>query len=215
MKRLRIALFACAISCACAETPTDDAIRLYAEGKFPEAKAALDHIVAVDPRNAVACYYLGMTFRYGSGSQALTEAASWFAKAVALAPNNSAYLGEYGGVCLLIAEHDHSFFQAIRGRDAMKKVLELNPDSLKARDALMRFYAQAPWPLGSNSRALAQAEEIGRRDPAQGLSACLRLAMIFENKDDRSAARAAWNAALGLDPANSAARAAIARLKTL
>jgi hypothetical protein len=106
-------------------------------------------------------------------------------------------------------------FYALRGRDAMKRTIALDPGQLEARADLMEFYARAPWPLGSSSRALGQADEIGRRDRVRGVRAELRLAQLFEQKDDRSDARDACKAALELDPADAAAAAALARLGTL
>jgi len=212
MKCRTLAIFACTISCLSAETATDCAIRLYDTGRITEAESALQKIVAADPGNSAAFFYLGMAFRYGNGGHTLRQAESIFQKSVSLAPNNPAYLGEYGGACLLIADHEHSILYAIRGRDALEKVLTINPDSLKARDALMLFYSQAPWPLGRASRALAQAAEISRRDSSRGVQAYLRLVEIFERKEDFSAARDACKAALRFDPANPAAIAASARL---
>jgi tetratricopeptide (TPR) repeat protein len=64
---------------------------------------------------------------------------------------------------------------ANRGRDAMIRSLELNPDNLQAREGLMQFYSQAPWPVGSTSKAYAQAEEIRKRDPIRGLTSLITL----------------------------------------
>jgi cytochrome c-type biogenesis protein CcmH/NrfG len=94
----------------------------------------------------------------------------------------------------------------------MQKAIQLNPDDLDAREGLMRYYAQAPWPLGSNDQAKVQAGEIARRNPARGVREWIRLGRIFEKEGDTDAARAAYTAALQIDPKNDQALQASARL---
>ena len=210
--RLRlVAAFACGLALARAETATG-AIGLYHAKHYPEAEAALEKVVAAEPRNAAACYYLGLSFRQAGPGQNLDQAASWLERAAGLEPRNAAYAEDYGLACLLLAERERSLRYALRGRDALKQAIALNPDQLNARSSLMEFYARAPWPWGSSAAALAQAEEIARRDPSRGLRACLRLAPMLEKSGPRSAARAAWQDALKLEPGNAAAVAALARL---
>jgi tetratricopeptide (TPR) repeat protein len=164
------------------------------------------------PPNAAACYYLGMTLRHRGDDQALDAALPWLEKAVTLAPENSTYMGDYGGTCFQLADKHHSFSFATRGRNAMEKAIGLDPDNLDARNGLMQFYARAPWPLGSRARANEQAEEIARRDPPRGAHAYLILGRSFEKAGDRAAARDAYAAALKLDAANPEATAGVARL---
>lgn len=204
--------FACALSCAHADTATDAAIALYSSRHYGEAQASFEKIATSNPQNAAACYYLGMIYQHRGGDRALNHSVAWLERAVKLAPDNANYLADYGGTCLLIADIERSFTYATRGRDAMEKAIVMDPNNLDARDGLMKFYAKAPWPLEDSSRALTQAKEIGRRNSARGLSACLRIAQIFEKNGDRSAAREACEAALKLDPANKTALAALARL---
>jgi tetratricopeptide (TPR) repeat protein len=206
------AVFACAYSNGSAETVTEAAIALYTARHYPEAEAVLEKIVAADPQNAAACYYLGMALRHRNTDHALGDAVVWLEKAVALARDNAAYVADYGETCFLIADQERSPLFATRGRDALKTAIALNPGLLGARASLMEFYARAPWPLGGSSAALAQAVEISQRDSARGLCAYLRLAEIFEKKDDRRAGRTACQGALKLDPNNATAAAALARL---
>jgi len=51
--------FACVLSYAHAETAIEAAIGLYVAKHYPEAEAALKKVIAADPKNAAACYYLG------------------------------------------------------------------------------------------------------------------------------------------------------------
>jgi cytochrome c-type biogenesis protein CcmH/NrfG len=169
--------------------------------------------VAADPANAAACYHLGMAIRHRGDGRSLDDAVVWLGKAVALAPDDETYLADYGGTCLELADKNRSFDFAIRGRDAMEKAIRLNPGDLDAREGLMRFYAQAPWPLGSDSLARIQAGEIGRRNPVRGLRAWIRLGRIHERAGDTGEAREAYTAALKIDPKNAQALQALARLR--
>ncbi len=217
MRRLApfsLVCMALALSWARARTPTEAAVELFDNGRYPEAAASLSRIVAADPGNAAACFYLGLSIERGPGGRNYEDARPWLGRAASLAPNNAEYVGEYGGACLHIAERDCSILCAIRGRDALKRVLVLNPDSLKARDGLMQFYARAPWPLGSSSRAFEQAGEIARRDRNLGVRAYLNLEGIFEDRGSRTDARKACRAAIELDPASADARSALGRLGT-
>ena len=152
-----------------------DAIAFYDAKKYPEAGAALEKITAAEPKNAAAAYYYGMTLRRRGDNTALDDAVPWLAKAAELEPNNATYLADYGGSAMQLADKTRSLSGANRGRDAMIRAIELNPENLQAREGLMQFYSQAPWPVGSTSKAYAQAEEILKRDPIRGLTALITL----------------------------------------
>jgi tetratricopeptide (TPR) repeat protein len=195
-----------------ADPALDAAIGLYQNKQYPAAQVALAKIAMAASPSPEACYYLGMTLRHRGDDQALDAALPWLEKAVALAPANALYLGDLGGTCLQLADKHHSFTFATRGRNAMEKAILLDPNNLDARNGLMQFYARAPWPLGSQSRANLQAAEIARRDPARGVHAFLVLGRSFEKAGDRAAARDAYASALRLDAANREAAAGVARL---
>jgi len=196
-----------------ADPALDAAVALYRAKQYPAAQAALEKIAGSAPPNAAACYYLGMTLRHRGDEPALEAALPWLEKAVSLAPDNGAYAGDYGGTCLQLADKRRSLSLATRGRNAMEKAIRLDPDNLDARDGLMQFYARAPWPLGSKSRARALAEELARRNPALGLREFLRLGRVFEKAGDARDARDAYAAAARLDGANPDAAAGLARLR--
>ena len=165
------------VSAAAFGAPLDDGIALYRAKRYGAARAALERVVAADAGNAAACYYLGMTLESGPGPKDAAEAVTWLARAVELSPGNDSYLAEYGGASLELARRTRSYTACVNGRDAMLKAIQLNPDDLDARDGLMQFYARAPWPLGSRSRAYEQAREIRQRDPLRGILATLGLEM--------------------------------------
>jgi tetratricopeptide (TPR) repeat protein len=158
------ASFALLLAGSALATPLDDAIALYKEKKLPEARAALETITTAEPQNAEACYYLGLTLLRTRDPKLLESAVDWFKKAVDLQPDNTTYLFEYGGNSLTLASKSRSLGAANRGRDALEKVVKLDPAHLSAHEALYQFYKEAPWPIGSSSKANAHLEEIRKRD---------------------------------------------------
>ena len=161
--------------------PLDEAVALFRAKRYAEAEPQFERVVAADPNNATACYYLGMTLRERGQSKDLESAMTWLKKAVELEPNNADYLADYGGTALLFAEKHRSLGAAVRGRDAIEKALRLDPDDTDTRQVLFEFYMQAPWPLGSTAKAAAQLEEIRRHDPVR--AEALRVRVKTDSKD--------------------------------
>lgn len=175
--------------------PIDDAVGLYNQQKWAEAKAILAPLVSSDPKNAKACYYLGMAFLKAGGPAALDTSREMLGRSITLAPDNAAYLADYAGVCLLLADRDNSLSLALEGRDTMIKAIARNPADLEARDGLMEFYAKAPWPIGDAGKAMEQASEIAKRDPKRGLAAYHAVARILERAGRHEESVAATEAA--------------------
>jgi cytochrome c-type biogenesis protein CcmH/NrfG len=203
-------LLACGLAVAAlrAASPVDDALALSAAKRYPEAQAALEKIVAGDPQNAAACHALGMVLRKRADREAFEQAVNWLAKAAELEPNNAAYLADYGGTSMELAGRirSDSLTRAIgfatKGRDAMEKSLSLAPENIEARIGLFQFYSQAPWPIGSGSKAKTQLEEIRKRQPATAL--ILELPAMVAAKDYAGAFKAC-DSLLAKDPANYSA----------
>ncbi|HEX3728706.1 MAG TPA: hypothetical protein VHV47_02800 [Opitutaceae bacterium] len=213
MRRLAAALLLAVFAGSLrAEPALDQAVALYRHKEYPAARAALEKILNAGHKSAAACYYYGMTLSQGPDTGALEEAVPWLEQAVTLEPENPTYQGDYGGICFEIADRRRSLSYASRGRKAMLRAIALDPNDLDAREGLMRFFAEAPWPVGSESRAREQAEEIARRNPGRTVSTYLVLGRSFEKADNRDAAREAYRRVLRLEPGNAAAAAALGRL---
>ncbi len=169
MRLLQLCAFlALAHLLAAAEAPSADfqaAMDLYKTQRYPEARPLFAKVVAAEPNNAAAAFYLGRCIEPRNDKDALPEALKWYEKAVELEPNNATYLARYGGASMELAGRTTSITLATRGRDAMEKAIKLNPDDLDAREGLFQFYERAPWPIGSSSKAAAQLEEIRKRNP--------------------------------------------------
>ncbi|HEX2853124.1 MAG TPA: tetratricopeptide repeat protein [Opitutaceae bacterium] len=182
-----------------AGTPFEDAVALYQEKKYPDARAAFEKIVAAEPNNAAACHYLGLTLLRRGDAAALGESVKWMEKAAAIEPGNATYLADFGGTSMQLAGRTRSIGAATKGRDAMEKSLTLDPNNLDAREGLWRFYTEAPWPLGSSGKAAKQLEEIGKRDPDR---ATVMLVLTKANAKDYAAAFKLCEDILAKNPAN-------------
>jgi tetratricopeptide (TPR) repeat protein len=155
---------------------SDAGIRLFEDQRYPEARSALEAAVAENPRDSRAAAYLGRVFFEEND---LDRAVEWLEKAAALDPtsaHNVYWLGRAWGV------------QAIRGnmlvrarlagkiRRAFSRAVELAPDNVDARTALLEFYLRAPGFLGGSfAKARGEVEEIRRRDPLRGHRAMGRI----------------------------------------
>ncbi len=179
-------------------SPLSEGMELYKQKRFGEAKAVLEPLAGAPAPDPLACYYLAMTLEDMGGPRALDQAQVLLDRATKLAPDNEAILSEYGGVCLLLADRDSSLTMAMAGRNAMVRAISENPADLDAREGLMSFYAQAPWPLGDADKALDQASEIAKREPKRGLAAYRKIAGIFQKAGKTSRAESAQLAAQNL-----------------
>jgi len=161
--------------------PLDDAIALYKEKKYPDARAALEQIIAAEPTNAAAAYYLGMTLLRRGDAKAFPDGVPWLEKAATLEPTNARYLADYGGASMQLAGQVTSLSAATKGRDAMEKSLKIDPTNLDAREGLYQFYTKAPWPLGSSSKAQIQLDGIRKLNPDRATT--LSVMLKVEDKD--------------------------------
>lgn len=151
------------------------AARLYRAQDYAAAAAALAPVIAREPGNAEAQHLMGMCLRQRGDPQARDAAKPWLEQAAALAPDNPEFVADLAGNCLELADLHWSYGLAVRGRDLMEKALQLDPNDVGGREGLMRFYREAPWPLGDKAKAEAQAAEILRRDPRRGALAAIYL----------------------------------------
>ncbi len=199
LRLIRTACVALFLAETALATPLDDAIALYNDRKIPEARAALETITTAEPKNAEACYYLGLTLLRTRDPKLLETSVDWFKKAVDLQPENKAYLFEYGGNSLNLSGKTRSISTANRGRDALEKLLTLDPAHLDAHEALYQFYDQAPWPIGSSSKAKTHLEEIRKHDPDRASILAITTKTNSKNYDE---AFALCDEALASNPDN-------------
>lgn len=146
-----------------------EALDLYKSKQYPEARFAFQQLTADEPANPKYRYFLGMIALRRSDYD---EAISQLEQATELAPDNSDYFAELGNAYGSASRKAGVLSQislAKKCRFALEKAVELNPDSLDARNGLISYYRQAPGFLGGGMpKAYAQAEEIRKRDPIRG-----------------------------------------------
>jgi cytochrome c-type biogenesis protein CcmH/NrfG len=153
-----------------ADAPLAAAQKLIADRQWSQAQAALEQIVTANPKHAAAQFELGKLLARRNDAAALEDALVHLASATELAPDNEHYLALYGGTSLQAAgvfqakSFTHALGAASKGRAALEKALTMNPDDVDAREWLYQYYAHAPWPIGSSSKAKAQLAEIRKRD---------------------------------------------------
>lgn len=152
-----------------------EAVRAYESGDYATARAAFERLVAAEPENAAAHYYLGQIVRQLGNAAALEAAIPRLERAVALAPDNAEYHADLGGVLLQLAQKKRSLLMARRGRNELEETLRLDPSDTDTRHALFVFYLEAPWPLSDAAKARAHGREIARADPPRGAALLSRL----------------------------------------
>ena len=175
------------------------AVALFESRRYPDARDALEKIVASEPANATACHYLGRGLLARNDQAAFADGLKWLARAAELDPGNAIFLGIYGGASLQQAGRTSSLSAATKGRDAMEKAIAIDPGYLDAREGLFQFYLRAPWPIGSAAKAAAQLEGIRARDPNR--AAALEISSKAGAKDYPGAFRLC-EAALAKEPDN-------------
>ncbi len=150
--------------------PLSAAIALFDAKRVPEARAQLADLVAREPKNPRALWYLGQC---ELKMQRRGAAADTLARAAELAPSNAEILADYGSASLLRATELGVSFTAIgyarRGRTALEQAVKLDPANIDYREGLVQFYTRAPGFVGGDfTRAYAHIAEIEKRDPSRG-----------------------------------------------
>jgi tetratricopeptide (TPR) repeat protein len=168
---------------ALANDPAPEA--LIKAGHWKRARPLVEQRYQANPGDARSAYLLSQVKAAFGDLEAAVKLAE---KAVALDSNNADYHAQLGTVCGETAEKASLFARAgwaHRFKEETEKAAALDPKNLDARFALMEFYLLAPRLMGgSQQKAAAMAEQIGRIDPARGYLAQARLA-----QEDKAASR--------------------------
>ncbi len=165
-----------------------DSVRtLLAGGK---AKAAMEFAsLAVEARPEDAGAHCALALARNAARQ-LEPAIESGERCVELAPAIAAYqlilgeslmelAGERGGL--------GAMGPARRGKAAVERAIELDPDNVAARLQLFFFHINAPAIAGgSKDEAQRQADEIRKRDPAMGVWAAYRLRLQDASDEERT-----------------------------
>ncbi|HZP61331.1 MAG TPA: tetratricopeptide repeat protein [Opitutaceae bacterium] len=187
LRRLTLTAALCfGLGAGLAASEMDDAIALFQAKRYPDARVAFEKIAGAEPQNAAAHYYLGRMALYRDD---VDTADAELEKAASLDPTNSDYFFWLGSAYGIAAREAHSLFKASHCRTALLKAVELDPNNLEAREALVTFYRQAPFFVGGSlTKAHAQAAEIKKRNPLLGAEAEAEICISERKFDDAFAA---------------------------
>ena len=150
--------------------PLAAAVELFIAKRVPEARDQLASLVAKEPKNTRALWFLGQCELL---MQHRGVAAEILARAAELAPSNAAILADYGSASLLYATELGISFRAIgyakRGRVALEQAVTIDPSNIDYREGLVQFYTRAPAFAGGDiARAYLHIAEIAKLDPSRG-----------------------------------------------
>ncbi len=214
MQRLRILLAFAALpllaSAAVDPAAFSAAVKLFNERKPLEAQKAFE---ALDAKTADVQFYLG---RIALQRDDHEKAVAHLEKAVALSPADARYhlrLGDAYGRSAQKAGMFSKMGLAGKCRASYEKAVELDPKNIDARFSLMSYYQQAPGIVGGGlDKALAQAQEIKRLDPARGRMA---IAGVYVSEKKYTEAFAEFDDALKEKPGDYAALFQTGRLAAI
>lgn len=189
------------------------AVDLYNQRKPLEARKAFESLAVANPQNADVQFYLG---RIALQSDDHEKAVAHLEKAVALVPTDARYhlrLGDAYGRSAQKAGMFSKMGLAGKCRTSYEKAVELDPKNLDARFSLLGFYQQAPGIVGGGmDKALLQAQEIKKLDPARGRQA---MAGLYITEKKYAEAFAEFDAVLAEKPGDYAALFQTGRLAAI
>ena len=145
------------------------AIEAFDAERIEEARNLLDSLLVDEPQNARALWNRGLLAMHDEDHD---EAIRWFERAITVDDTDAeyhlwrgyAYARRVGKVNLL-----RKPFVAQKIRASFGRAVELAPRSVKARKALMRYYAEAPFLVGGSAKkAGVQAAAIAMLEGEEG-----------------------------------------------
>lgn len=184
MKRLALALsLVTTVTAAPDSAALDHARALYDAGRYAEATAAFEPLTRLDPRDSTPLFYLG---KLAVHRRDYPTAINLLARAAERAPQDAAITLWLGNAHAWSASVAAGLKDRIsHGRRALslyRHAVELDPENVPARFALMNFYRHVPAVVGGGmNRAYEQAREIARRDEVTGAYA--RALLSFHEKN--------------------------------
>jgi tetratricopeptide (TPR) repeat protein len=155
--------------------------KLFRQGKYDLAKPILEEVIKDNPSHLVALEYLG---DIEGINKSWNKAMTYYDKLKKLKPAEANYHYKYGG-CLGMKAKESSKFKALGMIDDIKasfeKAIQLNPNHIEARWALIELYLELPGIVGgSEKKAQKYADELLKISPVDGYLAKGRIAEYFE-----------------------------------
>jgi len=159
----------------------EKAEKLFLQGKYALAKPILENVLKDKPSDLKTLEYLG---DIEGANKAWTKAMSYYDKLRKLKPNEANYHYKYGG-CLGMKAKESNKFKALGMIDEIKasfeKAIQLNPNHIEARWALIELYLELPVIVGgSEKKAQKYANELLKISPVDGYLSKGRIDEYFE-----------------------------------
>lgn len=167
------------------QTNFEKAEKLFAQQKYALAKPIFENLLEENPNNLKALEYLG---DIEGMNKSWDNAMAYFEKLKKLSPSNANYYYKYGG-CLGMKAKDSNKFKALGMigdiQSSFEKAIQLNPNHIEARWALIELYLQLPGIVGGSERkAQKYANELLRISPVDGYLAKGHIAEYFNRYKD-------------------------------
>ncbi len=183
----------------CAQDPQEGLERLrrqVADHRFREAQLGLERWVEAHPRDGEAWRLLGQTYEgrwdYKNAADAYEQALACLGESPDLLMSWVMTKGQTLNVLSAI-------FAAARLRDAVERVLQMDPTNMEARGLLAAYYALLPGIVGgSKEKSDRIVQELVALDPAAGLTLQGYQAEQADLPDSVKVNR--WEAAVRIDP---------------
>ncbi len=163
------------------QTNFEKAEKLFSQEKYAMAKPIFESILLEDPHHLKTLEYLG---DIEGINKSWDKAMSYYGKLKILKPSNANYYYKYGG-CLGMKAKESNKFKALGMISDIKfhfeKAIQLNPNHIEARWALIELYLQLPGIVGGSERkAENYAAELLKISPVDGYLAKGHIAEYFE-----------------------------------
>lgn len=155
--------------CVLSQVDLSLAEKLYHQEKYSLAKPIFIEFLKQNPNNLKAIEYLG---DIEGKSESWDKAMFYYEKLKYLKPKEANYYYKFGG-CLGMKAKESNKFKALGMigdiKTSFEKAIELNPNHIEARWALIELYLQLPGIVGGSERkAQKYANELLKISPIDG-----------------------------------------------
>ena len=179
---MKYIFYSCFLFCHLGFSQADfsQAEKLFSQANYTEAKPIFLEFLEENPNHLKTLEYLG---DIEGNSKSWNAAIFYYNKLKKLKPKEANYYYKYGG-CLGMKAKESSKLRALGMIDdiqsAFKKAIELNPNHIEARWALIELYLQLPGIVGGSERkAQRYAAELSKISPVDGYLAKGHIAEYF------------------------------------
>ncbi|MFB9090547.1 tetratricopeptide repeat protein [Flavobacterium paronense] len=167
------------------QTNFEKAEKLFNQGKYALAKPLFESVLVDNQNHLKTLEYLG---DIEGIDKSWDKGMFYYGKLKTLNPKNATYFYKYGG-CLGMKAKESNKFTALGMigdiKKSFEKAIQLNPNHIEARWALIELYLQLPGIVGGSERkAEKYANELLKISPVDGYLAKGSIAEYFKRYKD-------------------------------